>query len=177
MGINKESLVPLYSQIEEIFEKKIISNEWSEGYKLPSENELAKMYAVSNITIKRALHELVEKNMLRRIRGKGTFVSSKQKDENIYNLVTFGSEQNGSHKLISSSIIKAGTAIGEKFKISPDRLVINIQRVKEENGIPVAIDNSYLLYSVFKKLSQTKIEDEKLYDYIQNNIDIKFNKF
>lgn len=53
---------------------KIISGEWCEGYKMPTEMELCAHYNVSRVTIRRALLELVSYGYITRTRGKGSFV-------------------------------------------------------------------------------------------------------
>lgn len=49
---------------------------WGEDYKLPSENQLAKAFACSRMTARRALTELTEIGVLQRSQGLGTFVAS-----------------------------------------------------------------------------------------------------
>jgi DNA-binding GntR family transcriptional regulator len=53
---------------------KIISGEWSEGFKMPTEMELCAQYGVSRVTIRRALEELVSHGYITRTRGRGSFV-------------------------------------------------------------------------------------------------------
>ena len=53
---------------------KIISGEWSEGFKLPTEMDLCVQYGVSRVTIRRALEELVGYGYITRTRGRGSFV-------------------------------------------------------------------------------------------------------
>lgn len=53
---------------------KIISGEWSEGFKMPTEMELCSQYGVSRVTIRRALQELVSYGYITRTRGRGSYV-------------------------------------------------------------------------------------------------------
>ena len=53
---------------------KIISGEWSEGFKMPTEMDLCAQYGVSRVTIRRALEELVTHGYITRTRGRGSFV-------------------------------------------------------------------------------------------------------
>ncbi len=53
---------------------KIISGEWSEGFKMPTEMELCDLYGVSRVTIRKALGELVSHGYITRTRGRGSFV-------------------------------------------------------------------------------------------------------
>lgn len=69
---------PAYSLIMDYVKNKILSKELKPGDKVPSENELAKMFKVSRLTARKALENLEYESMVTRIQGLGTFVSSVQ---------------------------------------------------------------------------------------------------
>lgn len=56
--------------VKHIAEKKLLVND-----RIPSEPELAKIFGVSSITVRRALFELVNEKRIYRIKGKGSFVA------------------------------------------------------------------------------------------------------
>jgi len=72
-----KTFLPLYSQLARAIEQKIESNVYPPGSRLPTENELAKEYGVSVITVRGALKVLIEKDRVERFSGKGTFVLEK----------------------------------------------------------------------------------------------------
>ncbi|MBU5445213.1 GntR family transcriptional regulator [Paenibacillus sp. MSJ-34] len=65
---------PLYQRIQYDIIRRIQSGELAEGDLVPSEKDLSLQYGVSRITAKNALNGLVERGLLSRYRGKGTFV-------------------------------------------------------------------------------------------------------
>lgn len=67
--------VPMYKEIEQYIVSQIRSNKWPPLSRIPSENELAEQFQVSRITVKNALANLVEKGIVHRQQGKGTFVA------------------------------------------------------------------------------------------------------
>ncbi len=71
----KQGPTPLYFQIKSILEAKILSQEFKENERLPSEAELSQQFNVSRITIQRALADLLKAGLIYRDRGKGTFVT------------------------------------------------------------------------------------------------------
>ena len=76
---------PLYIQIENLLEKKILSKEFLPGSKIPSERDLAIQYGVNRMTVKKAIDALREKGLLYRKQGSGTYVTSSNVDkENVY---------------------------------------------------------------------------------------------
>jgi DNA-binding GntR family transcriptional regulator len=73
--VDRGSKEKLYVQIYSIFLEKIVSGEWPDGAQIPPEDELCRMYEVSKVTVREAIHELVREGYLRRQQGKGTFVT------------------------------------------------------------------------------------------------------
>lgn len=65
---------PLYHQVYLVLRNKIISDDYTQGSLLPSEQETSDMFGVSRITAKRALNELANDGMVVRERGRGTRV-------------------------------------------------------------------------------------------------------
>lgn len=66
---------PLYVQIKEELREQILSGRFRAGDRLPSEAEISEHYQVSPITSKRALNDLMDEELIIRIKGKGSFVA------------------------------------------------------------------------------------------------------
>jgi GntR family transcriptional regulator len=75
-GLRKELGVPLYHQIQHLLRHRIHSGLYPPGTQIPSEHQLSSELAVSRVTLREALRELVRESLLVRIQGKGTFVAS-----------------------------------------------------------------------------------------------------
>ncbi|MGJ8453698.1 GntR family transcriptional regulator [Pseudothermotoga sp. U03pept] len=67
---------PAYILIMDYIKAKILSKELRPGDKVPSENELARMFNVSRLTARKALENLEYEGIVTRIQGLGTFVAS-----------------------------------------------------------------------------------------------------
>ena len=65
--------LPLYHRIYVVLRQQIAEGQWSADEAMPSEHELASAFAVSRITIRRALDRLEKENLISRRRGSGTF--------------------------------------------------------------------------------------------------------
>jgi DNA-binding GntR family transcriptional regulator len=72
--INRDSHISMYLQIANHFEQEILSESLKPNQKLPTEAEIMKSYDVSRITARLALQNLLEKGLVVRKQGKGTFV-------------------------------------------------------------------------------------------------------
>ncbi len=146
MKIDKSAAIPLYSQVESKLENNIVSGLWDVGYQLPTETELAKSLEVSNITIKRAIMNLVDKGMLIRQRGRGTFVTDQQTEKNIHKseFIRMDEQLSSSHDLLCSEHHKLNPSVAKKLEIAVDTEFIYLERIGYENGEKVSLEYTYI---------------------------------
>ncbi|MFD2329167.1 GntR family transcriptional regulator [Cohnella sp. GCM10020058] len=72
--MKKQEKKPLYQQIAQDLKAKILQGDMKPDEPVPTQIELSKSYNISEITSRRALSELVQEDLIYRVRGKGTFV-------------------------------------------------------------------------------------------------------
>ncbi len=77
MPIDRAAPVPLYRQLKSLLLQQIESGELGPGDMLPSLRQLCREHAVSLITVRRALQELVSEGRLQSQQGIGTFVTDR----------------------------------------------------------------------------------------------------
>ena len=65
-----------YAEIKEYITEKIHTEEWPIDYMIPTEMQLCEQFGVSRPTVRTALLKLAEEGRLKRIKGKGTFVTA-----------------------------------------------------------------------------------------------------
>ncbi|WP_269410181.1 GntR family transcriptional regulator [Lentibacillus daqui] len=179
MKVDKALSIPLYQQVKQYLHDKITSGEWEVGYQLPSEKELAAQFGVSNITVKRAVLELVDSGKLYRQSGRGTFVA--QEDEkDISKFVSIKNEawetHDHPHKTLSFKKKMAGSKIAKALKINKADLVYQIHRIKLQQNKAVAIEYSFIPQLLFPDLHQSDLENDLLYNMMQKKYNMKLNK-
>src|SRR5690349_18960146 len=76
MAQESPTFSPLYRQIKSLILQALESGEWRPGQVIPSEQELAARFSVSQGTVRKAIDEMAAENLLVRKQGKGTFVAS-----------------------------------------------------------------------------------------------------
>lgn len=70
--LNKNSCIPLYLQLKDIFVQKISNGQFQPNHLIPGERQLSKLYNVSRSTAKEAIRELLRLGLVQRHPGKGT---------------------------------------------------------------------------------------------------------
>jgi len=83
---------PLYQQIKALILGSLQAGEWKPGEAIPSENDLATRFKVSQGTVRKAIDELANENLLVRRQGKGTFVATEGVPSNSMKVVTEASK-------------------------------------------------------------------------------------
>lgn len=69
--------ITAYNQMAQTLRELILSADWKPGAQLPTERALCNRFAVSRITVRRALQILEEEALVLRHQGKGTFVNAR----------------------------------------------------------------------------------------------------
>lgn len=179
MKLNKNLPTPLYHQVKDFLIDKITLGEWEPGYQLPAERELAIQFNVSTITVKRAIHDLVNKGILFRQRGKGTFVSKKE-DKDLFQMVTLRNEveESEEHPHISLSFREeeAESKIGKILNINPNDKVYKIHRLKIDGDDPVGIEYTYIPSSILPNLTSEIIDNDLIYNMFTNKYGLVLGK-
>ena len=65
---------PIYRDIAKVIEREILDGKWRPGDRIPPEPELIQRFGASRGTLRMAISELVNKGLLYRQSGRGTFV-------------------------------------------------------------------------------------------------------
>jgi GntR family transcriptional regulator len=73
--IDRSSPVPFYFQLKKMLAEEISTGRWPPGQRLPSEPSICAHFEVSRTTVRQALAELEAEGMIRRERGRGTFIA------------------------------------------------------------------------------------------------------
>jgi GntR family transcriptional regulator len=76
--IDRRSPVPFYFQLKKTLAEEILAGRWTPGDRLPSEPAICQHFEVSRTTVRQALAELEDEGMIRRDKGRGTFVADPQ---------------------------------------------------------------------------------------------------
>lgn len=169
--LNQDAMTPLYVQLMEEVEKDINRGVYKPGDKILTEAEMSKKYGVSLITVRKAIGSLMEKGLVVRKQGKGTFVTKPKFARNMKKLQSFSEmcEQMGvvpGAKMLENRLIPADAKTAERLGIESGSNVVYISRLRYADQEPVQIERSFFSLK-YAFLLEAKFDDNSLFDYLR----------
>lgn len=166
-GLNRESAVPLYHQLEEALKEKITSGEWSPSQRIPSENELNRLFGLSRMTVRGVLTKLVNDGLLLRVPGKGTYVAHNKISavSPAYRGVREQLEALGyatATRLVSIEVVSARAQVRKSLNLASEGKVFEIVRLREVDGVPISLHRSYIPADLAPDLEKHDVVTEQL---------------
>ncbi|MGG5372640.1 GntR family transcriptional regulator [Enterococcus sp. AZ196] len=166
-----------YIHISNDIKNKIVDGTFKANDKLPSEKELGVEYDASKMTVKQALDILVAEGLIIKRRGAGTFIKDLSTTElkrvsltNQFRGKTAEHPQNEvTSKVLNFSVIQPDEKIQDKLNISEDDFVYFIYRVRYVDGIPNAIEETYMPINLIMNLKLKHVK-QSIYDYIESEL-------
>jgi GntR family transcriptional regulator len=133
---------PLYRQIKTLITQSLVSGEWRPGDLIPSEIELASRFSVSQGTVRKAIGELADQNLLVRQQGKGTFVASHSEERSKFPYLRItpdrGMLDDVAATLLDCRKLKIDAAAGKKLGLvagSGAFLITRVVSISEKKAI------------------------------------------
>ncbi|EGD53684.1 GntR family transcriptional regulator [Gordonia neofelifaecis] len=166
---------PLYAQVEAALAARL-GVDLHPGDRLPTEDELIAEYGVSRITVRRALQNLVARELVVTRRGVGSFVATPRFTQPLTALTGFVEDMdaqgvNSRARVLSVEEIGAPAAVSEALRLPPGEAVVAIERVRVAAGHPVSYDRTYLPQDVGRLVAQDDLENEPIFALLENRHD------
>lgn len=176
--INLKSKLPLYDQIERNLRDLVINGYLEPGEAVPGEWELAKLYGVSRLTVRRALDELVRQNWLEKKHGVGTFVRQPVMASIADSKLSFTEQMRSigrepSSKHINQQTVPATDKIARALQIEAGDPVFEITRVRLADNVPILLETACLSAARFPRLlDQDWAQNESLYKVLSDKYQV-----
>lgn len=175
--VDRQSPVPLYRQIQDQLQQWIEAGLYKPGDVLPSEPDLESRFAVSRITVRRAISELAKEGLLECERGKGTFVREPKITQRL-NQITSWAETilaiGMTPRTVERQIeeVKPPAFLKGIIPTSADGTVIRITRLRYANDEPMCIMTNYIRSDYAPRLVQEGLISESLYETLEQRYKI-----
>ncbi len=157
MSQDAPTFSPLYRQIKALILQALEVGEWRPGQVIPSEQELAARFGVSQGTVRKAIDEMAAENLLVRKQGKGTYVASHNDPRALFRFLRLvplnGDLSHPESVPLDCWRAKAGQEASRMLAIELGAPIIIVRRVLKFAYKPVVIDEIYLSGEVFKGLT------------------------
>ncbi len=142
--VNRNSPIPLYSQLKNALLSSIQTGQFRTGDLFPTERELCETFKISRITVRRAVDELVREGYLVTQQGKGTFVAQVKLQRPMATMESFSAatvaegHRPGS-RLLSLRHEKATEPAASYLNASNDAWLWVVERVRLGDDKPIGI--------------------------------------
>jgi len=176
--LDRESVVPLYYQIQQHLLEQIRAGVLKPGNPTPSEKEIADRLRISRMTARQALKSLCDLGVTYSHQGKGTFVSAVKVEKNSRQVLSFSEEMRGCgsrprSKVLSFEVAAASPDAGEALRLRPGEKVISVRRVRLAGSAPMGLEWSRLALRTYPDLLQVFDPSKSLYEALFRHYGIR----
>jgi len=169
--VNHDAPVPIYYQIKQDLQDKIIGGIFKPNDRIPSEETLAKQYGISRMTARNAVTQLVNEGFLYRVHGKGTFVSKPRVEKSFAPLTGFVEDMKAKgfvpgSKVLALNQVQPNTKLRNLLELEGKEKVFEIIRIRFANAEPIVIQKAYIPFKIAPFLIQEDLENNSLYEIL-----------
>ena len=178
----EESTVPLYYQLMNLIKREIHSGILKEGDMIPSESQLCAKYGVSRSTVRQALNQLVEENLIIRRRGKGSFIASRKLHRNLSYLYSFTEDMlamglTPHSKVLEKTIIDAPSDILNLLDMPAGKTqVFKLTRLRMANNEPLLLETTYIPLHLCPDIVNEDFSSASLYSVLRTKYNLDPHK-
>lgn len=168
-----------YSKIYQALLEQIQSGELKEGDLIPKELDLSARYGVSRPTVRQALNLLVIDGYLRRVRGRGSYVTKPkvlQQYTQFIESYNYEMEKKGLvplTKVLEISLTYPGETVQTQLNIPADRKIVKLQRLRSvsDNGAgkPIILTTVYFPFDLVPDVFTYDFEKQSFYDVLSRH--------
>ena len=135
-----------YQIIKRYVTDGIAAGEWLVGDLLPSEHALCRRFSVSRMTVNRAMRELAQENLIRRVPGKGSYVAERVAQSALLQIRNIADEiraRQGVHRaaVLTLESVQAPVEIAETLESAT---ALHSVILHYENEVPLQVEDRYV---------------------------------
>ncbi|GAB3601311.1 GntR family transcriptional regulator [Microbacterium tumbae] len=178
--IDRRSPVPFYSQLKALMLADIAARGLEPGDRIPTERELCDSYDVSRTVVRQTLLELEHEGVISREKGRGTFLADRRSSAGFGGALVgafedIQSDEGHQHsRVIRRGIVPAPQRIADDLGISEGVEVVEIERIREVDGVPWAFTRTHLPLDVGRPLLDVPLDDVSLFGILERQFGVRF---
>jgi GntR family transcriptional regulator, histidine utilization repressor len=141
--------LPPYARVKQVLKHELVDGAWPPGSLMPSEAELVQRFAVSRMTVNRALRELQAEGLVERTQGVGTFAAPLHRVAATLTLRDVHDEiesrgHRHSAQVHALEALRAPAALAEQLGLATGAQVFRSLIVHHENGVALQCEDRYV---------------------------------
>lgn len=171
--MNFESHIPLHVQLKDLLKSEIVEGKHRE--KIPSERILMERFTVSRSTVREAVNHLVREGVLKKVHGKGTFITENKTVHDWLNSL------NSFTETVRNMGMKPGAQLlhakfidnfSEAKKLLGQSTLFSIARLRTADDQPIAIERHYYEPHLGQQISHYDLNTATIYDVIEKELNM-----
>jgi GntR family transcriptional regulator len=155
MELSSDSHVHKYAQIADIFRQRIARGIWTQGFRLPANEELAAEFGVSRVTIRQAVDLLSRDGVIEAQQGRGTFVTGSVRHDRWLKVETTLSDLAEMYRDTSPEIINISESRSDAPLFpddgKPAERYVFMRRLHSRQKQPYCVISIYLEEKIFRR--------------------------
>ena len=160
---------PLYRRLLAQLRNDIVSGKLRPGDVIAPETEIARTHRISRHTVRLAIVELAREGLLRRERGRGTFVAPRPIVRSLGAFYSFAHEMLDSGLAFNTRVLHrdvrpAGPVAAQRLSLAEDAPVVEMELLRLVEGVPVSLEFSITPYDRVPSLLTADVSQLSLYD-------------
>jgi GntR family transcriptional regulator len=158
--VDKSNPIPLYLQLADWLEARLAQGELPVGARLPPETILAEEFELNRNTVRQAIGMLVQKGLVQKRRGVGTFVTRKDTLYPVHQLGRMTSFVDDfefravdiENRVLAREKLPAPAEIAERLGIPPGDFVVRVERLRLADRTPFVLERGYYPHGPFGRM-------------------------
>jgi GntR family transcriptional regulator len=176
--LTREFGLPLYQQVHHLLRHRIVTGAYAPGSKIPSESELCRELAVSRVTVREALRELVQADMLVKVHGKGAFVAA-DTQRRLQTVKYAGFLEDLQERVLKLTVtdvevrpVPVAPDIAAALGLEPGTEIIRIRRLRHIDDEPFSFTVNYLPVDIGRRIRPKELYLVPLLKILQTDLRI-----
>ena len=171
-GIRRVKGTSLNHQVYLVLRDEIRTGRYQRGDTLPPEDELARSFAVSRVTIRSAMSSLERDGLIERRQGIGTFVAGRMQPSETHAPVTdliahiADIHRTTTVKLIELELVGCPAELQTSFGCSADEIFQRAVRVRLLKEQPEFFITTFIPQAIARHIDETALETTSIYELL-----------
>jgi GntR family transcriptional regulator len=166
---------PLYMQLRDLLVDRIESGECSPGDALPGERDLAELYDISRVTVRKCISLMMDEGYVVRSHGKVTRVAQRKPNHNLGPLLGIVEElfsregDSVSIEVLHKGYDRGSETVRERLRVedSSKSPVYAFSRLIRKDSEPIALNYSFVPHEIGKIVDSLDLTKDKVFSYLE----------